>query len=73
MDNPNGFGKTEEIIIRENKEDKLIFHKTITEGYYSNGAENGSMRKYFYQDGKLRDTLLYFTEGIPLAYINRRW
>lgn len=71
MDNPNGFGKTEEIIIRENKEDKLIFHKTITEGYYSNGAENGSMRKYFYQDGKLQGYVDYTSQkGIPLAYIN---
>jgi len=64
---PNGFGRY--IEIESYTDDKGYVHekKTMTEGNYSNGLENGNMTKYFYEDNREISSLSYQTkDGVPI-------
>jgi tetratricopeptide (TPR) repeat protein len=63
---PNGEGTTVEEIGYTDKEGKQHMKKTVTEGIYYNGVENGSMHKYLYLDGVETGNVEYTAHnGIP--------
>lgn len=70
-DIPDGDGKTEEQEFLTNKDNIIYTSKTVTEGTYRNGYENGSMRKYFYRSGKLSGMILYDSiDGEPIPALD---
>lgn len=67
QDVPKGIGKTVELLVLQNEAGKAYESKTVTEGYFSNGAESGFMIKYFYEDDKETGRLTYYAiDGVPM-------
>lgn len=63
---PSGIGKTVEENTLLNAEGE-ISSKTVTEGTYYNGSENGTMHKYFYTDKVETGNVIYEAKmGVPV-------
>lgn len=68
-DIPEGIGKTEELVYKSNKEGGKYKLKTVTDGSFMNGYENGSMKKTFYRSGNETEYILYQADnGKPLPF-----
>lgn len=66
-DVPNGSGKTEKADFLPDDAGQLYVTKTVTEGTYKNGLENGKMTKFFYIKGEETGKLDYSAQsGVPL-------
>lgn len=67
LDLPQGSGKTVEMKILENDSGKSYESKVVTEGAFMNGAENGTMIKYFYSNDEETGRLTYTARnGVPV-------
>jgi len=66
-DLPNGAGKTVEWKTVQNNNGDIEETNIITEGYFHNAKENGTMIKYFYTNNKETGKLTYKAKnGVPL-------
>lgn len=69
-DTPSGWGKTADAMSKM-MEGKKEFHLIITEGTFENGLETGTMRKYFYKDGKEIGNISYTAAaGVPDPWLD---
>ncbi len=70
LDYPSGKGKTQEVTVKVENEEH-IHYKTLTEGTFIDGKENGDMKKTFYQNDKEIQSVAYKADnGRPRPYIN---
>ncbi len=67
-DIPNGAGKVVMVSNEKNESGKIIVSKTVTEGIFYNALEDGTMNKYFYEDGSEIGRIRYLAQnGVPLS------
>lgn len=67
-DIPNGTGAVTMVSIEMNKENNIYTNKIVTEGIYYNALEDGTMKKYFYEDDVETGWISYLAQnGIPLS------
>ncbi len=67
-DIPNGVGKVIEVCNQKKESGEIIISKTVTEGIYYNALEDGTMNKYFYENGNETGRIRYLAQnGIPLS------
>ncbi len=67
-DIPNGAGKVINVKHQKKESGDIIISKTVTEGIYFNALEDGTMNKYFYEDGNETGRIRYLAQnGIPLS------
>lgn len=65
-DVPNGLGKTVEETETSDSNGEIIVNKTITDGYYSDGKENGRMEKSFFVNEEETGRVSYIaSKGVP--------
>lgn len=70
-DVPQGAGKTVEISVKNGKTDEAITHKTVTKGNFTDGKEDGKMKKYFYINGEETGRVSYTAKmGVPKPLAN---
>lgn len=68
-DEPNGSGKTVEETVSNNNSGESIRNRTVTEGNFSGGKEDGKMKKYFYANEEETGRVSYTAKmGIPKPY-----
>ncbi|MGF7144366.1 tetratricopeptide (TPR) repeat protein [Anaerotaenia torta] len=66
-DLPNGSGRVAEMKLKEKKAGELYKEVTITEGIFYDALEDGSMKKYFYENDTETGRIKYLAQnGIPM-------